>query len=103
MNPSSEINPDVEKLPTLKAHAIALDAFINSPAHAGYKEACSAELANVDTAILSFEPMSINDVFELFKLYGQRRELSVKAHQFEVAYDGLKTRIAEAERAIQKS
>lgn len=100
---NNELNEDAEKLPTLKAHATALDAFINSPAHAGFKEACAIELQNVDCAILNFEPSSINDVFELFKLYGQRRELSTKSYQFEVAYDGLKTRIADAERAIQKS
>ena len=97
----AEINPDVEKLPTLREHLVALEAFIASPAHAGYVEACKTELEIINESILIQEPNNPNDVIELLKLYGMRRAAQPLPDRFKVAYDDLKARIEQVERETQ--
>jgi hypothetical protein len=103
MSQPKELNPDVERLPKLKLHLAALEAFIDSPAHEGYLEGCKTEIAQVEYEIASFEPCNQDQFLELAKLYGMRRALLPLPNRFQDARDILKSRIDEVEQHIKSS
>jgi len=78
-----------------KKHLVALEAFIASPAHAGFVTAREYDVKTLHDAILMVEPEDRKTEIEGFKLRGELRYAETMVKTFEDARVSLKARIDE--------
>ncbi len=64
-------------------HIAALDEFLSGPIYAAWESDRKADLADVEDAILSLDPKSIEDSNEQFRLRGERRLLQKLESHFQ--------------------
>jgi hypothetical protein len=89
-----------------RGHLAALEAFIASPAHAGYIAAIEREIEETKNAIVAIVPDSIENFVELCQQKGELRLLESELTRFEDARVSLGSRIdaiveAELENATE--
>jgi hypothetical protein len=84
-----------EELTKKRKHLEALDAFLVSPAHEGYKIAIQAEIEANKDAQVAITPDSIRDFVELCQQKGELRLLESELTRFEDARAVLGNRIDE--------
>jgi hypothetical protein len=84
-----------EELMRLEKHREALEAFLASPAHAGYVAARQTEIASLEMQILEDDPVDRKTEIESFKQRGELRCLRQLVTIFEDGLIDLKDRIEE--------
>lgn len=104
---SEDLEDPIDHRIRLQKHLEGLEVFMAGPAYAGYVNARTAELAEINERILYLDPVSREDEIEQFKLRGERRLLQDLTQTFEVVRDTLKAEIeklldAEKENTTRK-
>jgi uncharacterized protein YneF (UPF0154 family) len=85
-----------DEIKRLEEHLTALDAFIVSPAHAGYLLARDAEISDIEQRILSTPPISQDAIAVVLMAFGELDCQKEMKQTFEDARATLKARLDEA-------
>ena len=84
-----------EELDQKRKHLAALELFLVSPAHEGYKAAVTAEIEANKNAQVAITPDSISNFVELCQQKGELRCLESRLTMFEDARVSLSARVDE--------
>ena len=93
-----------EELKKRQEHLASLEDFLQSPAFLGFKSGVAEDIRRTRDAIVSIDPLKIEDFVEECKLRGELRNLEMMENVFEEARATLKSRIDEmAEAEIESA
>jgi hypothetical protein len=84
-----------EELKKKQEHLASLEDFLQSPAFLGFKVGVQEDIKLTRDAIVSIDPLRLEDFVEELKLRGELRVLEQLENVFEVARETLKSRIDE--------